>query len=412
MTCKLEIHSDAFHASNNLPAATYVVRIVFYHQAQSHCRNAMMATRHLRRVSLWRHLTTTSRSTQHSLQYSFQSSLQPVRQKRLATYRSFPGRGPSHTEYKSRYPGINRLHYAWDTYRLHFVIVLSGGGSLYVYNLEAVPITGRRRFNIVSAKTERDFVKGAYSMQLESCRGKILPPEHPYTVMVANIVQRLLRPVEGLAEDDWEVHVIDDPKQKNAFVMAGGKVFVFTGLLPICQDEDALAVVLGHEIAHVVAHHTAEKLSEMLILLPLIYAASVVLDISQETVSSLASLIISLPNNRTKETEADNIGLLMMAQSCYNPEAAIPFWQRMSQANKNAPLQLLSIHPSDQSRIEALTALLPQAQDRYHTSECGLTSSHAREFTEAFGSKGVAGRNHPVMLQQPPHSPEKEEDTW
>lgn len=256
-------------------------------------------------------------------------------------------------------------------------------------------------------------MEGGYPQLIEEMKGQILPVEHPYTRMVANVVERLLPSVKELAGDEWRVHVINDPEQKNAFVMPGGKVFVFTGLLPIAHDEDGLAVVLGHEIAHNVAHHAAERLSNSVFLLPFIFGASLVFDVSGQTVKFFSDLIFSLPNSRTHEAEADRIGLLIMAQSCYNPEAAIPFWQRMKEAQKGAPPQFLSTHPSDYSRIKAITEWLPEAKDRYHQSECGLTSGFARKFSETLGTKGVMGRKQPVIFQPPrqPHQ-DNDDDFW
>ena len=254
-------------------------------------------------------------------------------------------------------------------------------------------------------------MEGGYPYMLEELKGKILPAEHPYTRMVANVVERLLPSVKELAGDDWRVHVINDPKQKNAFVMPGGKVFVFTGLIPICQDEDGLAVVLGHEIAHNVAHHAAERLSRSIFTWPFIAAASIILDVSGGTIQSINSLFFSLPNSRTHEAEADHIGLLMMAQSCYNPEAAIPFWERMKEAQKGAPPQFLSTHPTDYSRIKAITEWLPEAREKYQESGCGSTGGYARKFSQAFDKQRVMGRKQPVIFQ-PARSPRQDDDLW
>lgn len=287
----------------------------------------------------------------------------------------------------------------------------AGSGVVYMYNVEPVPITGRRRFNILSPETEKQIMGAGYEQTIQELRGKILPAEHPYTRMVANVVERLLPSVKELAGDEWRVHVVDDPQQKNAFVMPGGKVFVFTGLLPICQDEDGLAVVLGHEIAHNVAHHAAERLSHSVFLWPFIIAATILFDVSGGTVQFFTDLIFSLPNSRTHEVEADHIGLLMMAQSCFNPEAAISFWERMHKAQQGAPPQFISTHPSDYSRIKAIRLWLPEAQDKYQQSECGLTSGYSRQFNEAFGRRGVLGRKQPV-LHRPPIQPETDDDDF
>ncbi len=362
-----------------------------------------MAAPRLGRYGFWHQFTTYPRTIPR-----LRPSFQPLRQRRFASYQNFPGRGgPYQNQYNSRFRGINRLHYVWDHHKPLIATVGAGGGVVYVYNLELVPITGRRRFNIVSPEFEKRIMEGGYPQMLQELQGKVLPPEHPYTRMVANVVERLLPSVKELAGNEWRVHVVDDPKQKNAFVTPGGKVFVFTGLLPICRDEEGLAVVLGHEIAHNVAHHAAERLSQSAFLLPFILAASMFFDVSSGTVQFFSDLIFSLPNSRTHEAEADHIGLLMMAQSCYNPDAAIPFWERMKEAQKGAPPQFLSTHPSDYSRIRAITEWLPEAKDKYHVSECGLTSGYARKFNEAFDGKGA--RKQPVVFQ-PPRQPQQGDD--
>ncbi len=171
----------------------------------------------------------------------------------------------------------------------------------------------------------------------------------------------------------------------------------------------SLCLILGHEIAHNVAHHAAESLSRSVFIWPFIAAASIVLDVSGATIQFITNLIFSLPNSRTHEAEADYIGLLMMAQSCYNPEAAIPFWQRMKEAEKGAPPQFLSTHPSSYSRIKAITQWLPEAQQKYQESECGLTSGYARKFSQAFGKQGIMGRKQPVVFQ-PARSRQQDDD--
>ena len=168
-------------------------------------------------------------------------------------------------------------------------------------------------------------MEGEYPQKLRDLEGRILPAEHPYTRMVANVVNRLLPAAKGLAGDEWRVHVVDDPNVVNASVSPGGKVFVYTGLLPICHDEDGLAVVLAHEIAHNMARHVAESLSHNVFFWLFRVGASTIFDVSSIFVRSLTDLIFSLPNSRTQEAEADYIGLLIMAESCYNPEAALPF---------------------------------------------------------------------------------------
>ena len=137
-------------------------------------------------------------------------------------------------------------------------VISAGAGGFYVLNLEEVPVSKRRRFNIITPGMEESMGKASVDQVREEYQGRILPDHDPRVQQVKRVLERLLPYAEGegLKNLNWEVSVIDSPEQ-NAFVAPGGKVFVFTGILPLCRDDDGIAAVLGHEIAHVVAHHTA-----------------------------------------------------------------------------------------------------------------------------------------------------------
>jgi predicted Zn-dependent protease len=321
-------------------------------------------------------------------------SFQPIRQNRHASYQRFPG--PDGRQY-SRSGPTEKLLFLWGNYRPVIIGTGTVGGVFYVYNLEEVPITGRRRFNCLSPKTEKQILGDAgYEDLLREYRGKMLPENHPNTRMVKRVVERLLPAVGDLGmETEWAVHVIDEPNEKNAFVVPGGKVFVFSGILPICQDENGVATVLGHEIAHNVAHHTAERISRSFFIFVIALAATALFDVSGTTSKYITDLVLSLPNGRTQEAEADHIGLLLMARSCFDPNAAIGFWQRMGQAQQFAPPQFLSTHPTNHNREEAIRGWLPQATTIYESSECGSTSAFAREFKRAFEGPQVSVRRSP-----------------
>ncbi|KAI9718167.1 MAG: hypothetical protein M1828_006799 [Chrysothrix sp. TS-e1954] len=149
-----------------------------------------------------------------------------------------------------------------------------GGGVFYTANLETVPVTGRRRFNVVSEESEKASADQLYRQLLQQYGNAILSRRDPRTRMVERVLDRLI-PATGLTSQSWEVHVIEDPGQANAFVIPGGKVFVFTGILKYCKDETGVAAVLGHEIAHTVARHSAESTSRMVALMALYYVAAV-----------------------------------------------------------------------------------------------------------------------------------------
>ncbi|EEH03737.1 mitochondrial metalloendopeptidase OMA1 [Histoplasma capsulatum G186AR] len=252
-------------------------------------------------------------------------------------------------------------------------------------------MTGRRRFNCISNDMELQFGKQTYMMTLQEYRGQFLPESHHLVRYVDDVFRKLILSGQPqLGEEDamlknlkWKVHVINSPEM-NAFVLPGGNVFVFTGILPICRDRDGLAAVLGHEIAHVLAHHPAERMSSNIIVIVTALAASMLFDVSQNLSSMILNLMLALPNSRAQESEADEIGLMMMAKSCFKPEAAAGLWSRMHQAEKAAPPQLLSTHPSSRRRMEAIQKLLPQANIAYDDSGCGLTGRYAESFGQTF----------------------------
>jgi hypothetical protein len=170
------------------------------------------------------------------------------------------GRGPQYKRFSAS-GGVSGLFFRWaarPTFYRDIGVITAGAGGVYLYNLEEVPVSGRRRFNIIPPGLEVSLGKATVDQVKEQYQGQFLSDRDPRVQQVKRVLERLLpfAEGEGLKGIDWEVHVIDSPEQ-NAFVAPGGKVFVFTGILPLCQDENGIAAVLGHEIAHVVAHHTA-----------------------------------------------------------------------------------------------------------------------------------------------------------
>ena len=171
----------------------------------------------------------------------------------------------------------------------------------------------------------------------------------------------------------WEFNLVDS-KEVNAWCMPGGKVVVYTGLLPITQNEAALAVVLGHEITHAVAHHGNERMSQVAIAQGLEVAGNIFTSNNQKANAIFANVFapaaqvaVLLPNNRNQEYEADHYGLLFSAMAGYNPREAIPFWERMQKAGENSqkPPEFLATHPSDENRIAKLQQYMPEALRYY-----------------------------------------------
>lgn len=247
-------------------------------------------------------------------------------------------------------------------------------GGFYIANLETVPVSGRRRFNIVSATSEEEMGASVYQQTLQEFGNRLMPPSSPEYQMVQRVLRRLI-PHSGIPDAKWEVHVIKDDRQMNAFVIPGGKVFVFSGILKVCRGEDGLAAVLGHEIAHNVAHHAAERTSQMGIVLPFAIIGSLLVGLDIGIGRMLAQLAFTLPGSRAQETEADYIGLLMMAESCYDPSAALGLWARMEEFEKSqggSVPQFISTHPSNHNRLEKIRSWLPEAESKRDASDCGM----------------------------------------
>lgn len=169
----------------------------------------------------------------------------------------------------------------------------------------------------------------------------------------------------------WEFNLVNS-KEVNAWCMPGGKVVVYSGLLPVTQDETSLAIVMGHEIAHAVARHGNERMSQSMVAAVGGMALDVAL--SQKSAQTRSIFLTSygvgstlgiLAYSRTQETEADKLGLIFAAMAGYDPQKAIPFWQRMATAGGGKPPELLSTHPSDDTRIKNLRAFMPQALKYY-----------------------------------------------
>ncbi|KAI9269819.1 peptidase M48 [Sporodiniella umbellata] len=193
----------------------------------------------------------------------------------------------------------------------------------------------------------------AYDDVMHEYGRRILPPDHPYTLFVKKVAKRLVR-VSGMEDMKWEFYVIDSP-ERNAFVLPGGKVFVFTGILPVVQNEDGMAAVLGHEIAHQLARHSAEKVSFAKILFVLMLTLQIFgVDAGFLFNRFTMNYMMMSPFSRKCETEADVIGIQLMSQACFDPKEAIEVWKRMSASEKHGIPQFMSTHPSHENRIQRL----------------------------------------------------------
>lgn len=246
-----------------------------------------------------------------------------------------------------------------------------------------VPITGRNQNTLVSETELEQMSATEYKKFISTNK---LSKDAAQVAMVQRVgsnistsITAFFRTYKGgkyyssIANYKWEFNVVDDPTV-NAWCMPGGKVVVYSGLLPVTQNETALAVVMGHEIAHAVAKHGNERMSQQLKAQALGTVLSVAVSGSPQATQDIFNIAFGVSGNlsllkysRTHETEADKIGLVFMALAGYDPHEAIPFWERMSKMSNGAkPPQILSTHPSDAQRINDLKAWLPEAMKYYH----------------------------------------------
>ena len=217
------------------------------------------------------------------------------------------------------------------------------------------PVTGRRALNLFSTQDEIQLGQEAYAEVLANARRIDSGKDHE---MVVRVMKRLA----AVADDAgyaWEVTLIDDPETVNAFALPGGKMAVYTGILPVCQSEAGLAVVMGHEIGHVVAGHGTERMTNALgseLLLSLANMGDYV-----ELARLGGEYLFQRPFGRLHESEADEIGLVYLARAGYDPREAVGFWKRMEAATGSGGLEFLSTHPSHATRIEGLQEKMPEA---------------------------------------------------
>ncbi|KAI9700157.1 MAG: hypothetical protein M1820_006939 [Bogoriella megaspora] len=300
-------------------------------------------------------------------------------------YQGFYRRPDPYTRFKQS----QQLFQQWAARPTFYYEVAGIGGvvgGFYMWNLEEVPISGRRRFNVVSPSYERAMSDEMYRETMREYRGKILPDYDPRVMKVRQVLERLL-PVVGSMDTNWEVNVIDSP-ERNAFVIPGGKVFVFTGILPLCRTPSRLATVLSHELAHTFAHHHAEHLSSHFFLtIPLTILARIY-DLPDIFSSFLLNIAFTSPNSRAQEREADYIGMMFMAAACFEPEEAVELWMEMEKMEKSGKggqiPRFLSTHPTSGDRVKKCREWVPEARAERDKGDCGgMMGEHVRDFRGA-----------------------------
>lgn len=250
---------------------------------------------------------------------------------------------------------------------------------LILASCNKVPVTGRKQLNLYP---ESEMIAMSLTSYSEFIKQNKLSSNTSQTNMVKSSGSRIQKAVErymtekgltsGLKGYQWEFNLVEN-SEPNAWCMPGGKVVVYTGIMPIAVDEAGLAVVMGHEIAHAIARHGNERFSQQM----LIQMGGVALDIALQNKPQLtrdlwlqaygigSTVGVMLPYSRAHETEADKLGLIFMAMAGYDPNNAISFWQRMEKTGGQAPPEFLSTHPSSGRRIQDLKSYLPEAMKYY-----------------------------------------------
>jgi predicted Zn-dependent protease len=256
--------------------------------------------------------------------------------------------------------------------------------TLLVLSCSTVAVTGRKQLNLVPRSTMLSMSFQQYDEFLKTHK---LSDSQEQTRTVKGVGSRIEKAVQGyfaernmsdkLKDYAWDFNLVES-EEVNAWCMPGGKVVVYSGILPVTKDESGLAVVMGHEIAHAIAEHGNERMSQVLVKQLGGMALSKALEEKPEQTQQLwmaafgvgAQLGVLLPYSRLHESEADRLGLIFMAMAGYDPNAAVGFWERMAKMKGGqAPPEFLSTHPSDEKRIRNIKSLIPEAMQYYRKSD-------------------------------------------
>lgn len=255
--------------------------------------------------------------------------------------------------------------------------------AFFIIACSTVPLTGRKQLNIIPTSQMLSMSFSQYDQFLKQNK---LSTNQAQTTLVKRVGKKIASSVESFLrqkgmEDEiknyqWEFNLVESD-EVNAWCMPGGKVVVYTGILPVTKDENGLAVVMGHEIAHAVAEHGNERMSQGLITqlggMALSEAVKNESALTQQlwmTAFGLGAQIgVLLPFSRTQESEADHLGLIFMSMAGYDPHGAVTFWERMKAQGGAQPPEFLSTHPANDTRINDIKSEIPEAMEYYNKNK-------------------------------------------
>jgi predicted Zn-dependent protease len=267
----------------------------------------------------------------------------------------------------------------YKAYSKKLALACIAGVFVFIQSCSTVPVTGRKQ---VSLLPESQMVSMSLTNYNEFLKSSTLSKDATKTAMVKRAGLNISTAVEKFLKDNgkekllknyaWEFNLVED-NTPNAWCMPGGKVVVYTGILPYTKTEAGLAVVMGHEVAHAVAKHGNERMSQGLVVQFGGMALDAALKEKPEQTRALfmqaygvgSQVGVLLPYSRLHESEADKLGLIFMAMAGYDPNEAVAFWERMAKAGGQKPPEIISTHPSDESRIQALKDFMPEALKYY-----------------------------------------------